>query len=87
MAFESRKTAIVRAGDVDWKNIALSHKEMDFLASRRWNKQEIFDIYDIPMGATEPSSTEANAVSGLNYFKEYTIWPVLTRLQEKVEMD
>lgn len=84
---KQRKTAIVRANDVDWKNIAMSHKEMEFLKSRQFNKQEIFDIYDIPAGATDPSSTEANAVTGLNYFKEYSIWPILTRLQEKVVQD
>jgi len=82
-----RKTAIVRANDVDWKNVGFSQKEMEFLASRKFNKQEIFDIYDLPLGATDPSSTEANSVTGLNYFKEYTLWPVCTRLSEKLTQD
>ena len=45
-----RKTAFLRGGTIEWQNIGLSHSELDFLQGRQAHRDEILNIFGIPVG-------------------------------------
>lgn len=82
-----RKTAFVRGASVEWHNVGLSQHDMDFLNARRFNREEIFQIFGIPVGLFSENATEANALVGERVFIERTLWPKLVRIAEKITTD
>ncbi|MBN1679566.1 MAG: phage portal protein [Anaerolineae bacterium] len=82
-----RKTAFLRGASVEWHNIGLSQHDMDFLNARRFNREEIFQIFGIPVGMFSENATEANALVGERVFIERTLWPKLVRIAEKITTD
>ncbi len=82
-----RKTAFVRGASVEWHNVGLSQHDMDFLNARRFNREEIFQIFGIPVGMFSENATEANALVGERVFIERTLWPKLVRIAEKITTD
>ncbi len=82
-----RKTAFLRGAAVEWHNVGLSQHDMDFLSARRFNREEIFQIFGIPVGLLSENATEANALVGERVFVERTLWPKLVRLAEKITTD
>ena len=60
---------------------------MDFLNARRFNREEIFQIFGIPVGMFSENATEANALVGERVFIERTLWPKLVRIAEKITTD
>ncbi len=57
-----RKTAFVRGAGIEWHNVGLSQHDMDFLNARRFNREEIFQIFGLPVGLFSENATEANAL-------------------------
>ena len=82
-----RKTAFLRGAAVAWHNIGVSQQDMDFLNARRFNREEIFQIFGIPVGMFSENATEANALVGERVFVERTLWPKLVRIAEKITTD
>ncbi len=82
-----RKTAFLRGASVEWHNVGLSQQDMDFLNARRFNREEIFQIFGIPVGMFSENATEANALVGERVFIERTLWPKLVRIAEKITTD
>ena len=82
-----RKTAFLRGASVEWHNVGLSQQDMDFLNARRFNREEIFQIFGIPVGMYSENATEANALVGERVFVERTLWPKLVRIAEKITTD
>ncbi len=82
-----RKTAFLRGAAVEWHNVGLSQQDMDFLNARRFNREEIFQIFGIPVGMFSENATEANALVGERVFIERTLWPKLARIAEKITND
>jgi HK97 family phage portal protein len=82
-----RKTAFLRGASVEWHNVGLSQHDMDFLNARRFNREEIFQIFGIPVGMFSENATEANALVGERVFIERTLWPKLVRIAEKITTD
>ncbi|MBN2305140.1 MAG: phage portal protein, partial [Anaerolineae bacterium] len=82
-----RKTAFLRGAAVEWHNVGLSQQDMDFLNARRFNREEIFQIFGIPVGIFSENATEANALVGERVFIERTLWPKLVRIAEKITTD
>ena len=82
-----RKTAFLRGAAVEWHNVGLSQHDMDFLSARRFNREEIFQIFGIPVGMFSENATEANALVGERVFIERTLWPKLVRIAEKITTD
>ena len=82
-----RKTAFLRGAAVEWHNVGLSQHDMDFLNARRFNREEIFQIFGIPVGMFSENATEANALVGERVFIERTLWPKLVRIAEKISTD
>jgi HK97 family phage portal protein len=82
-----RKTAFLRGASVEWHHVGLSQQDMDFLNARRFNREEIFQIFGIPVGMYSENATEANALVGERVFVERTLWPKLVRIAEKITTD
>jgi len=82
-----RRTAFLRGASVEWHNVGLSQQDMDFLNARRFNREEIFQIFGIPVGMFSENATEANALVGERVFVERTLWPKLVRIAEKITTD
>lgn len=71
-------------GGVDWMRAAMSQKDMEFLAGRDFNKEEIFGIYAPGLASMlDVNATEANAKTGRATFSEYALWPILQSMSEK----
>ena len=83
----SRRTAFLRGGAVEWQHIGLSHSDLDFLQGRRAQRDEILNIFGIPVGLVSENATEANAVVAERQFIERTLYPKLVRLAEKISAE
>ncbi len=82
-----RKTAFLRAGEVSWQSIATTHTDMDFLAGRTANRDEILNIFGVPVGLVSDNATEANAKVAERTFIERTLYPKLVRLADAITRD
>lgn len=82
-----RKTAFLRGGAVQWQNIGLSHTDLDFLKGRQAHRDEILNIFGIPVGLVSENATEANAKVAERLFIERTLWPKLVRLAQKITQE
>jgi len=82
-----RKTAFLRGGAVEWQNIGLSHSDLDFLQGRKAQRDEILNIFGIPVGLVSENATEANASVAERMFIERTLYPKLVRLAQKITQE
>ena len=82
-----RRTAFLRGGGVEWQNIGLSHTDLDFLKGREAHRNEILNLFGIPVGLVSENATEANAKVAERLFIERTLWPKLARLAQKVTQE
>ncbi len=83
----SRRTAFLRGGSVEWQNIGLTHTELDFLQGRKAHRDEILNIFGIPVGLVSENATEANATVAERMFIERTLYPKLVRLAQKITQE
>ncbi len=80
-----RKTAFIRGtGEIAWQNLGLSQQESDFLDGRRLNRDEIFQIFGLPLGLYDKNATQANATVARQTFLSDTIYPKLIRFTQKL---
>lgn len=78
----------VRAGGVNWIQATATQREMEFLSGRKSNRQEIFDGFGPGLYAMlSENATEANARTAKATFTEFTLWPLLTSIAEKIAND
>lgn len=78
----------VGAGGVQWVQMGLSQKDMEFLESRTFNKEEIFAMYAPGLASMlAVNATEANSIAGKKTFTEMAVWPHLVSIQEKITSD
>ena len=75
----------VGAGEVKWMQNSVSQKDMEFLAGRKANKEEIYSVL-APGAASvlDVNATEANAKTGRATLMEYGVYPMLVMMQEKI---
>ena len=83
----ARKTAFLRGGDIEWQNIGLSHTDLDFLQGRKAQRDEILNIFGIPVALISENATEANAKVAERQFIERALWPKLVRLAQKISAE
>lgn len=76
---DNARMPFVTGNQADVKRLALSPVEMDFIASRKWNKEEIFTIFGVPMQlvGSEAASTYDNFNTARRVLWELTIIPIL----------
>jgi HK97 family phage portal protein len=74
---ENNSRIALLEGGMTFNEAGLSQKDMDFLESRNYNRDEIFTIYKVPRALINPdaSITRANAEVVNLYFFERTIEP------------
>ncbi len=82
-----RRTAFLRGSGIEWHDIGLNHRDMDYLQGRRANRDEIFNIFGVPIGLISENATEANARVAERTFIERTLWPKLVRLAGKITQE
>lgn len=75
-------------GGVEWMQAAMSQKDMEFMAGRKFNKEEIFGLFAPGLASMlDANATEANAIAGKATFSEYALWPLLVAVAEKISND
>ncbi len=78
----------VGKGGVEWITMALSQKDMEFLAGRAFTKEEIFGVFAPGLASMLAiNATEANSTAGKATFLEMSVWPALSAVAEKVTND
>jgi HK97 family phage portal protein len=78
----------VGKGGVQWLQMAMSQRDMEFLAGREFTKEQIYAIYAPGLSSMlSVNSTEANSIAGRKTFMELSIWPQLTRIAQKITND
>src|SRR5690606_31009866 len=82
-----RRTAFLRGDGIEWQNIGLSHHDLDFLEGRAANRDEILNIFGIPIGLLSENATEANATVAERQFIERTLYPKLVRIAQKITQE
>lgn len=76
-----RRTAFLRGSSVTWQSIAHSQTDLDYQRGREANRDEILNIFGVPVGMVSDNTTEANAKVAERTFIERTLYPKLVRLQ------
>lgn len=82
-----RRTAFLRGGGIEWQNIGLSHTDLDFLSGREAHRNEILNLFGLPVGLVSENATEANAKVAERLFVERTLWPKLVRIAQKITQE
>lgn len=82
-----RRTAFLRGASVEWQTVGLSHTDLDFLQGRAALREEVLNIFGIPLGLFSANATEANATVAERQFIERTLWPKLVRIAAKLTRD
>ncbi|MBI5671090.1 MAG: phage portal protein [Chloroflexi bacterium] len=82
-----RRTAFLRGGGIEWQNIGLNHNDLDFLKGRQAHREEILNIFGVPVGLFSENATEANAKVAERLFIERTLWPKLVRIAQKITQE
>ncbi len=72
---------------MEWQNIGLSHTDLDFLQGREAQRDEILNIFGIPVGLVSENATEANAKVAERQFIERTLYPKLVRIAQKISQE
>ena len=83
----SRRTAFLRGGQMEWQNIGLSHTDLDFLQGRKAQRDEILNIFGIPVALVSENATEANAKVAERLFIERALYPKLVRIAQKISTE
>ena len=70
---------LVLGSDATYTRLSLTPTEMDFLESRKFNRDEIFIIYGVPpqLGGSQESATYNNFAVSMRIFWEVTLIPLL----------
>ncbi len=83
----SRRLHFTRGGDLSFSQTSSTHRDMDFIQSRTFDKHTILSVYGILPGLVEPNSTEANATAAYDFVVDRTVWPVMVEFGKKLTAD
>jgi HK97 family phage portal protein len=78
----------VGTGAVTYQNIAANPKDMEFLAGRTMNKEEIWSVLAPGLvSMLDKNATEANSKTGERTFREHTVYPLIVEIAEKINTE
>jgi HK97 family phage portal protein len=77
---------MVIGGEAEYTRLSLSPLELDFLASRKFNREEIFAIFGVPtqLSGSQESSTYNNFAVAMRIFWEETVLPLLDNIGDSL---
>lgn len=71
-----------------WIPTHMNQQEMQYLESRQFNKEEIYDLFAPGLASmTAINATEANARTGKATFIDLVVWPLMQAIQQKITHD
>lgn len=73
---KGRRWWIARAGDVDVQELGMTHKDAEYLALRKFTRDQIDRIYGFPEGFWSQQATRSNSEAARTTFIENAVWPV-----------
>lgn len=84
--FDKAHRLLVLSGDMDYKQLSLSQKDMDFLQQQNFSRNKILGTFRVPKAlvAQTDDVNYANAKTAERIFSLYTIKPKLTRITEQL---
>ena len=75
----------VLTGGAELKQLSLSPKEMNFLQGRKWTREEICNVYGVPISKfTSDNVNRANAEAGEYGYMKDTVLPRLRKIEQKL---
>lgn len=75
----------VGTGGVNWIEATMSNTDMQFIEQRTATKEEIFGLFAPGLASVlAVNATEANAKSGKATFAEFSLWPALDNIAQKI---
>jgi HK97 family phage portal protein len=78
----------VGKGGVEWMQLGVNQKDMEFLNGRNFNKEEIYSILAPGLSSVlAVNATEANSVAGKATLNEFAVWPSHQAIAEKITND
>lgn len=78
----------VGKGGVEWVATNVSQKDMEFLAGRTFNKEEIFSVFAPGLASMlAVNATEANSRTGKATLMDMVVYPALSAMAEKITND
>ncbi len=80
----NKRYMVSRAGEVNVSQLGMSQKEMEFIAGREFNRNEIDRAFLIPEGIWNANATEASAKVAQDIFLTFAVWPFLVMVQEDI---
>jgi HK97 family phage portal protein len=80
------RTPMVIGDDATYTRLGLNPVELDFLESRKFNREEIFSIFGIPpqLAGSQEASTYNNFSASMRVFWETTIIPLLDNISDSL---
>ncbi len=76
------------SGEMKWAVNGMSQKDMEFLAGRKFNKEEVWDwIAPGLISWLSVSSNKASSVTGKEAFMELSVFPMNVQIAEKITND
>lgn len=78
----------VGPGGVQWVQTTVSQKDMEFLAGRTFNRDEIYSVIAPGLASiTSVNATEANALAGRATLINQAVWPLCEMIAQKITND
>lgn len=85
---KNARKPLVLGSDAHYQRLSLSPAEMDFLESRKMNREEIFIIFGVPpqLGGSQDASTYNNFATANRIFWETTVLPLLDKIRDALQL-
>lgn len=85
---KNARKPLVLGSDAHYQRLSLSPAEMDFLESRKMNREEIFIIFGVPpqLGGSQDASTYNNFATANRIFWETTVIPLLDKIRDALQL-
>lgn len=87
LGVRNARKPLVLGSDAQYQRMSLTPAEVDFLASRKFNREEIFIVFGVPpqLGGSQEASTYNNFATATRVFWETKILPDIDRVRDSLQ--